>query len=567
MKIRLQHPEAGDRLVAIGPQPTVLGRDKDLADVVLDWDIKVSRRHARVWVADDTAWFEDLQSTNGSWAGTRRVENPIPLGPDTRVHLGDTVLALAPVAVSDAHSDTVQLEGMTIRMTADARFEGVGALLAQEAGERVAGFLEALHDIAGALLHSVTPEAVGQALRTIFRVVPTAQRIVLVEWPPLPGGEFRTLAAESALPSDSAPRVGISRGLAEHAASHRQAVFFHHEDARSQLSATPSIILHGIRSAIYVPLLEGSQGVVAMLCVDTRFLPSPFRPEEFQFIRAVADLLAAALTADQMRQEAQRREMEGREWKARRDSMAAFLKIASHDLKNPLAVVEMAAYTLKTRHDDALREVLTDQLIDASRRARVLINSYLEVCAVEKGQSLRIDVTQVDARDVVEQEYAFLRSVLSRRRQQSLALENHVDATPIRADLEKFRQICSNLISNACKYSPEGGTIEVSSRLEGDDVIFTVSDQGVGISEEDQQKLFEQFRRVGDPSIAPGTGLGLWMTRALIEAHGGRIWVMSQPGRGSVFHFSLPRPGEPDADPSESGAPSEADPPPGDPVG
>jgi len=254
----------------------------------------------------------------------------------------------------------------------------------------------------------------------------------------------------------------------------------------------------------------------------------------------VADLLTVAISADRMRQEAHRREMEGRAMKERRDSMVAFLKIASHDLKNPLAVMEMVGYLLETPSDEATRLQFAAQLKDASQRARTLIDTYLEVCALESGRVLKVERALVDARSIVEEEFAFLRSVLSRRRQESLVLRNEVPSEFIMADPQKLRQVCSNLISNACKFSPAGGSITVSTVVDDEGVVFIVKDEGVGISMEDQALLFEQFRRVGDQNVAPGSGLGLWMTRALVEAHGGRIWVESEVGRGSAFHFLLP---------------------------
>lgn len=542
MRLLLHHPEAGDTFFTLGAQPVVLGREKETVDIELDWDIKVSRRHARLWMEDGQVHFQDLGTTNGSWVGLQRLEEPIRLDAGTSVRLGETLLTLAPAGMDsgDFPSGGDDLAGATIQMTADARFEGLGELVGRAAGERVAVFLEALHGIAGRLLHSTDPRTLSTAMRTIFDVVRSAQRIYLALWPPSVDGKLICTVAEDSGSPGGAPSITISRGLARHAASRRQAFIFIHGDPTSPVTSNKTTILHGIGSAIYVPLMETGEKVVGMLCVDTSAPSPPFSSEDFQFVRAVADLVTAALTADKMRQEARRHEMEGHELKARRDSMVAFLKIASHDLKNPLTVVQIAAYTLKTPNGEKFREMLADQLTDAARRARALIDSYLEVCAVEGGHALRTHLVSLDPRELVDQEFAFLRSALAPSRQQSLTFDNRVDCGLVVADLEKCRQIFSNLLSNATKYSPAGGTITVSSQSTPEGTVFTVRDQGVGISEHDQQKLFEQFQRVGDPSVAPGTGLGLWMIRTLIEAHGGRIWVESEPGQGSAFHFLLP---------------------------
>ena len=104
----------------------------------------------------------------------------------------------------------------------------------------------------------------------------------------------------------------------------------------------------------------------------------------------------------------------------------------------------------------------------------------------------------------------------------------------------------TNLIENAMKFSPQGGTISVEGAVEGDEVLVSVADQGIGIPETDQLRIFERFYRVSESGTGgvPGTGLGLHICRILIQAHGGRIWVESRAGEGSRFTFSLPIPRE-----------------------
>jgi signal transduction histidine kinase len=110
------------------------------------------------------------------------------------------------------------------------------------------------------------------------------------------------------------------------------------------------------------------------------------------------------------------------------------------------------------------------------------------------------------------------------------------------ADERKVKQILLNLLSNAVKFTPEGGKVNVSAKLNADKIEIAVKDTGVGISAEDQAKLFEEFRQVGKDSArkAEGTGLGLALTKKFVELHGGAIHVESEPGKGSTFMFSLP---------------------------
>jgi signal transduction histidine kinase len=111
------------------------------------------------------------------------------------------------------------------------------------------------------------------------------------------------------------------------------------------------------------------------------------------------------------------------------------------------------------------------------------------------------------------------------------------------ADEERIRQVLSNLVGNAIKYSPEGGTIRVGGWYDDQEVTVYVADEGIGIPRGEEERVFEPFHRV-DSSLrrrTQGAGLGLYLVKALVEAHGGRVWVRSEEGKGATFFFTLPR--------------------------
>ena len=116
-----------------------------------------------------------------------------------------------------------------------------------------------------------------------------------------------------------------------------------------------------------------------------------------------------------------------------------------------------------------------------------------------------------------------------------------LERAAVGADERKIKQVLLNLLSNALKFTPEGGRVEVRAAMAGASVEVSVADTGVGIAPEDQEAVFEEFRQVGAAEKkAEGTGLGLALSRKFVELHGGRIWVESEPGRGSTFTFALP---------------------------
>jgi signal transduction histidine kinase len=113
---------------------------------------------------------------------------------------------------------------------------------------------------------------------------------------------------------------------------------------------------------------------------------------------------------------------------------------------------------------------------------------------------------------------------------------------PVKGDAKKVDEILINLIDNAIKYSPDGGEVRVSMVRDGDFVEVSVEDSGIGIAPEDAARLFQKFHRVSTPETRDigGTGLGLYIVKNLVEAHGGRIWLQSAPGVGTTFTFTLP---------------------------
>lgn len=140
-----------------------------------------------------------------------------------------------------------------------------------------------------------------------------------------------------------------------------------------------------------------------------------------------------------------------------------------------------------------------------------------------------------------------MRSVLRRLKAKTpdvsitLSIPEHLPI--VMADRDRIEEVLQNLLDNAIKYSPHHPEISVSCYATGEEVIVSVRDSGMGISVREQEQIFERFQRVGDPPSrsTPGAGLGLYIARAIIEAHGGRIWVESTLREGSTFSFSLPR--------------------------
>jgi signal transduction histidine kinase len=179
-------------------------------------------------------------------------------------------------------------------------------------------------------------------------------------------------------------------------------------------------------------------------------------------------------------------------------------------------------------------------ITESGRHLLALINDILDLSKIEAGR-MELDVAEFDLAAAVDNTLTLVRERAQRR---GITLRCTVDerVPTIHADERKVKQVLLNLLSNALKFTPEGGAIEVRVSATDDQVRIAVTDTGIGIAPGDLEAVFEEFRQVGTASKAiEGTGLGLAISRKFIELHGGRIWVTSELGAGSTFAFTLPR--------------------------
>lgn len=218
-----------------------------------------------------------------------------------------------------------------------------------------------------------------------------------------------------------------------------------------------------------------------------------------------------------------------------------FISVISHELKTPVALIKGYVGTL--RRDDVSwdREIVQDSLEvieEEADRLTELIENLLDASRLQAGG---ISLNQCDLAFG-----AFAEKIAARFRTQTDKHTIVVDFPPefpvVVADEDRLGQVLSNLLSNAIKYSPEGGEIRMTGQVRPEQIVICVRDQGPGIAAGDIPHIFDRFYRADSASrTTKGAGLGLYLTRAIIEAHGGRIWVDPRPGDGARICFSLPR--------------------------
>ncbi|HYK88260.1 MAG TPA: ATP-binding protein [Acidobacteriota bacterium] len=250
-------------------------------------------------------------------------------------------------------------------------------------------------------------------------------------------------------------------------------------------------------------------------------------------LNAVAYLVAISIERARSLEEASRLE-------AARQSeslKSALLDALAHDFKTPLTSIKGAVtHLLGKKHDDEEQELLSLANEETERLNRLVVEA-LEMARIDAGR-LHPDRQPQKIDAIVSAALLDLESILTDR---TVEIRIPSDLPRAEVDFEFIQQVIKQVIDNAARYSPAGSPITVSAESSGEKIVVSVQDRGPGIDEQEQSRIFDKFfRGRGSEQLSPGTGLGLSIAKGIVEAHGGRIWVASRPGVGSVFSFSLP---------------------------
>ncbi len=360
---------------------------------------------------------------------------------------------------------------------------------------------------------------------------------------------------------DQANRAEISRTIVQNVLTTRQPVVSVNAMDDPRFAAAVSVQFANLRSVLCVPLVAQGR-LLGIIYLDNRIRTALFTEHHLSMLLAFANQAAVAIENARLydnlrrsleerlhlqdalhRQETQRLAVE----EASR-LKSDFIGFVAHELRNPLTTIRGYVQTLMQDTEGTLGDDVRDEFYEAieadSDRLLDMINELLDVSRLEAGRPLSVSYSEFELRPLLEK-------LVRRHRFYKFFTRNHVldtDIAPdlpitIEADEDKLNQVFSNLLSNAIKYSPNGGAITLTARRDGDHhVKIQVKDAGLGMTEEQAGRLFRQYERVERDDIRniPGTGLGLYLVKHLVELHGGEVSCESAPGKGSLFTVRLP---------------------------
>jgi signal transduction histidine kinase len=403
--------------------------------------------------------------------------------------------------------------------------------LRDQLGRRV-DVLEAASRCARALGSSLElDQAVGAFIRELRGLVPfDRMAIVLVE-----DGDAEVIAtagrgAEEVFPPGSTRPVEGSALEAVLAGE----VLYREDIADGRHPEERELLALGLRARLAAPLLAGPR-VVGMLAL-MRATPASFRQEEIDLVTLLGRLVATG--AQNIRSyEAERHTVE--ELRRLSALRADFVSLVSHELRSPMAAVIGSARTLQERWRELTpgqREAFLALIADETTRLASLVGDVLDTSRIEAG-TFSYSFSSVEVGELVRETVAA--AGLSQD-EVSVAASVRDPLPPVRGDRERLRQVLNNLVENAVKYSPAGAEVKVAAYPRASRVHVEVVDAGPGIPAEHQRLIFEKFGRAKTDGAKPGTGLGLFIARSIVEAHGGTLEVRSAPGQGATFTLALP---------------------------
>jgi signal transduction histidine kinase len=294
----------------------------------------------------------------------------------------------------------------------------------------------------------------------------------------------------------------------------------------------------GMRAAIVAPMLWEGRGIGAIHVV--RDFAGSFAETEIALLRTFADQAAIAIQNVRLFREIQDK---GRQLEIANKHKSEFLANMSHELRTPLnaiigfseVLIERMFGELNDKQDEYLKDIHS-----SGRHLLSLINDILDLSKVEAGR-MELEASRFRVPESIDNAMTLVRE---RAQRHGIVLGKDVDPAvdEIVADERKFKQILLNLLTNAVKFTPDGGRVDVIARLVPGALSVAVRDTGIGIAPQDQRLVFEEFRQVGSDYTKKqeGTGLGLALARRFVELHGGTIGVESEPGKGSTFTFTIP---------------------------
>jgi K+-sensing histidine kinase KdpD len=433
--------------------------------------------------------------------------------------------------------------------------------LEQRTQHTLAALIQLAHALLGASSEeALLPSILAERLAAFTSEALGEERVMLTTWDPETGLLHPLVAAGFTPEQEARWRAGFA-GIplhawwgAEVAAQLEAGEVVQIADADAALFQAPNVF--DLPRRVLAPLL-GEHGLSGFLALGRSASKPPFTPQEEALLLAVAHFCALALERERLLSERETARAHALALHEANRQMDTFLGMVSHELRSPLTSLRLRAQAITRRLErarfetgaserdhQALLTTLQELFAPSERQVALLerlVKELLDTSRIKEG-TLDLQLQHADLRELVQEVVEEQRALAPER---VIQLETPADqALLVRIDRDLIRQAVTNYLTNALKYSPEAAPVRVGVEREAELARLWVRDQGSGIAREDQARIWERFQRVAGKeahtSSVRGLGLGLYITKMLVERHQGQVWMSSSPGQGATFWLTLP---------------------------
>ena len=265
--------------------------------------------------------------------------------------------------------------------------------------------------------------------------------------------------------------------------------------------------------------------------------------EEARIVVSLRDITERKRAEEKLEKSEKLTKKQLRELKKLDGMKSEFLSVVSHELRTPLTPIQAYLDLLQSGEYGELNYEQTgalDTCMESSNRLKSMIDNLVEITRLES-RKVGVSTGRVDLTKLIDQVLKEIKPNVDEKNIR-VSYKKNIPPSVVRGDKEKLRAVIDNLVGNAIKFTPDGGRVLINLKESKRSVHFSVKDSGVGIPEEHQGRIFDKFYQVDTSASREfgGMGLGLAICKEIIDLHGGRIWVKSEPAKGSEFHFNIP---------------------------
>ncbi|MCI0630228.1 MAG: ATP-binding protein [Phycisphaerales bacterium] len=541
----LQGPDRGKKFELPAHEPQLIGRSSEALPIT---DTTVSRRHAEL-TPDDGKWFlRDLQSANGTFInGTRITSERVQLGPGDQIRCGSTLLVFA--ITPDVKKSTVVslLPSEAFDVSVESQMPASAESMILSAPDPIHAAAEHLRVIYELTALTATTfdrqELLEKVMDLIFIKFQADRGFILLQEKPTDRPDPVVVRYKVRPKTLDEGRIPVSRTIVQHTLERNEGILSTNAMNDSRFRSGDSVRDYGIRSAICVPIraVDRTFGVIH---IDSSLMNFTFTDQQLRLMNAIGQHTGLALQTAQA--------LSGKMHTERLAAMGEAVASLSHSIKNIIQALRGGADAVELALNKGDLKLAKEGWPILARNLDRIYALTLNMLMYSKQRALEIDLSSINR---LVQEAVELMQLQADRKRVGLILELDADMPPIPVDSNALHQAFMNLLINAIEAAPEKkGVVTIKSRFlaASREAQISVSDNGAGVDPQWREHIFEAFASTKGQR---GTGLGLAVTRKIVEEHGGRVELAPADGKGATFIITLPSDRATEIDPSDTRLP------------